>query len=223
MQLLALFDLDNTLIDRQAALKWWIKDFGAARGLVPDAELLLWDTLRERAYPADFDRLRGQLGLSSSVDALWGEYVTGMSARARCFPGLPVALGRMRADGWTLGVVTNGAADIQLAKLESAGLAGLFEGVCTSGEVGARKPALQVFQVAAERCGTTLAKGGWMVGDNPETDVEGGRAAGLRTAWVSAGRQWPAGVRSPDLVAETASEAIGCLRGQGVTHSSGEA
>ncbi len=120
----------------------------------------------------------------------------------------------MRAVGWTLGLVTNGALDIQLAKLESAGLAELFDGVCASGEVGVRKPSLDVFRIAAERCGATLDKGGWMVGDNPETDIEGGRAAGLQTAWISAGRHWPAGVRSPDLVARTASEAIGSLLGQ---------
>lgn len=162
VQLFALFDLDNTLIDRQAALKRWVRDFSASRGLAPDAELLLGDTLRARAYPADFDRLRDPLGLSGSAASLWSEYVSGMSARARCLPGLPDALSQMRAIGWTLGVVTNGAADIQRAKLESAGLADLFDGVCASGEVGVRKPALAVFQAAAERCGTTLAKGaGW--------------------------------------------------------------
>ncbi|NEC92693.1 HAD family hydrolase, partial [Streptomyces sp. SID12501] len=211
----------NTLIDRQAALKRWVRDFSASRGLAPDAELLLGDKLRARAYPADFAQLRGPLGLSGSAASLWSEYVSGMSARARCLPGLPDALSRMRAIGWTLGVVTNGAADIQRAKLESAGLAGLFDGVCASGDVGVRKPALAVFQAAAERCGTTLAEGGWMVGDNPETDIEGGRAAGLRTAWISAGRQWPAGVRSPDLESRTASEAIGLLLEQNAHHASG--
>lgn len=223
VQMLALFDLDNTLIDRQAALEWWVRDFSASRGLVPASEVLLGDALRARAYPVDFERLRDPLGLSGSVDSLWSEYVSGMSARARCLPGLPSALDQMRVGGWTLGVVTNGAVDIQLAKLKSAGLADLFDGVCASGEVGVRKPALAVFQAAAERCGTTLAKGGWMVGDNPGTDIEGGRAAGLRTAWISAGRQWPAGVRSPDLEARTASEAIGLLLEQTASHSSGTA
>ncbi|MGW1493873.1 HAD hydrolase-like protein [Streptomyces sp. NPDC002402] len=27
-----------------------------------------------------------------------------------------------------------------------------------------------------------------MIGDNPETDIEGGRTAGLRTIWIAAGR-----------------------------------
>ncbi|MFI2370040.1 HAD hydrolase-like protein [Streptomyces sp. NPDC018833] len=30
-----------------------------------------------------------------------------------------------------------------------------------------------------------------MIGDNPATDIEGGRAAGLRTIWIAAGQQCP--------------------------------
>ncbi|MER5627063.1 HAD hydrolase-like protein [Streptosporangium sp. NPDC002544] len=33
-----------------------------------------------------------------------------------------------------------------------------------------------------------LADGGWMVGDHLVADIGGGRAAGLRTAWVDRGR-----------------------------------
>ncbi|MCX4778699.1 HAD family hydrolase [Streptomyces sp. NBC_01264] len=221
VQLLALFDLDNTLIDRQGSLEEWAREFCESRVLPVQAEHVIVEALHARAYPADLARLRAVLSLADPVESLWSEYVSGMSARARCLPGLPGALARMRASGWTLGVVTNGAVDIQRAKLEGAGLADLFDGVCASGEVGVRKPDLAVFQAAAERCGTTLAKGGWMVGDNPETDIEGGRAAGLRTAWISAGRQWPTGARSPDLEARTASEAIGLLLEQTAAYSSG--
>ncbi|MBT2507505.1 HAD family hydrolase [Streptomyces sp. ISL-98] len=211
MQLLALFDLDNTLIDRQCGLEEWARDFSVTRALLPHAERLIGDALRERAYPADFERLRDCLGLADSVDSLWSEYVAGMAARARCRAGLHSDLRRMRAAGWTLGVITNGATDIQRAKVENAGLSALVDGVCVSEEVGVRKPSVALFQAAAARCGATLAEGGWMVGDNVETDIEGGRSAGLRTVWIAAGRQWPADVRSPDLMAEDASAAIGSL------------
>ncbi|MFI2347150.1 HAD family hydrolase [Streptomyces sp. NPDC019443] len=224
MQLLALFDLDNTLIDRQGALEEWARDFSGSRGLPSEAERLIGGALRERAYPADFERLRDSLGLADPVDSLWGEYVNGMASRARCPEGLHSDLRRMRAAGWTLGVVTNGAADIQRAKLERAGLSALVDGVCISDEVGVRKASRAIFQAAADRCGATLAAGGWMVGDNAESDIEGGRSAGLRTVWIAAGRQWPADVRTPDVMAEDASAAVGSLMAWGTysaPHSSG--
>lgn len=220
VQPLALFDLDNTLIDRQGGLADWARTFSVSRALQPYAERLIVDALCVRAHPDDFERLKVSLGLTDRVDSLWREYVAGMAARARCRVGVHSDLSRMRAAGWTIAVVTNGATDIQRAKLERAGLIPLLDAVCISEEVGARKPSVEIFEAAAARCGARLAEGGWMVGDNAKTDVEGGRAAGLRTAWISAGRKWPTDVRSPDLKAQDVSAVIGSLM-EGDAHSDG--
>ncbi|MFD4635013.1 hypothetical protein ACFVYR_36470 [Streptomyces sp. NPDC058284] len=55
---LALFDLDNTLIDRQWALHEWAAGFCRECGLDEGAERHLVDALGERAYPHTFERLR---------------------------------------------------------------------------------------------------------------------------------------------------------------------
>ncbi|WP_353961730.1 HAD family hydrolase [Streptomyces sp. NBC_01619] len=208
MQLLALFDLDDTLIDRQGALRAWAHDFAASNGRLADSARMITDMLSARAYPSDFVRIKAALSLHGSPESLWSEYVVGMSSRARCGEGVREGLAAMRAAGWTVGIATNGSADIQRAKLTSAGLADLVVGVCVSDEVRTPKPGRAVFEAAARRCGATLGggSGGWMVGDNPITDVEGGRGAGLRTIWISAGKQWPEGVDSPDATAA-------CVRG----------
>ena len=39
-----------------------------------------------------------------------------------------------------------------------------------------------------------------MVGNHPAYDIGGGAAAGLRTAWVSIGRPWPAELSPPPTV-----------------------
>ncbi|MEU8945574.1 HAD hydrolase-like protein [Streptomyces sp. NPDC048489] len=67
-----------------------------------------------------------------------------------------------------------------------------------SGEVRARKPERRLFEAAAAECGALLSAGGWMVGDNPETDMDGARAAGLRTLWVANGREWADVARQVD-------------------------
>ncbi|WP_406396284.1 HAD hydrolase-like protein [Streptomyces sp. NBC_00887] len=41
-----------------------------------------------------------------------------------------------------------------------------------------RKPERRLFEAAAAECGASLSAGGWMGGDNPETDMGGARAAG---------------------------------------------
>ena len=130
----------------------------------------------------------------------------------RCAPEVRRSLEELRGTGWTLGVATNGAGDIQRAKLAATGLTSLFDGICISEEIGARKPAYEHFEAAASLCGTRLSAGGWMVGDNPATDMEGGRAAGLRTVWVAAGRGWTDGLREPDVVVRGAAEAIEAMR-----------
>ncbi|AWK10758.1 hypothetical protein DDQ41_19720 [Streptomyces spongiicola] len=67
VQLLALFDLDNTLSDRQGASEEWARAFSASRRLASDAERLTGGALRERAYPADFERLRASLSLGEAA------------------------------------------------------------------------------------------------------------------------------------------------------------
>lgn len=58
-----------------------------------------------------------------------------------------------------------------------------------------------------------LSASGWMIGDNPETDMEGARAAGLRTLWVANGREWTDVLREPDVMVPGIVEAIEVLQG----------
>ncbi|MFD4141129.1 HAD family hydrolase [Streptomyces sp. NPDC058572] len=210
--MLALFDLDNTLIDRRGGLEDWARGFVRSRRLDRGAESVICERLRERAYPVDFVHLRKALGLGDDPGDLWREYVDGIARSAHCFPGAREGLGALRGDGWTLGIATNGAGDIQRAKLAAAGLTGYFDGICVSEEVGARKPAREHFAAAVALCGLRLSAGGWMVGDKPDTDIEGAGEAGLRTAWVANGSTWTDGPREPDIVVSGVAEAIAAMR-----------
>ncbi|MEV6021374.1 HAD family hydrolase [Streptomyces sp. NPDC051997] len=210
--MLALFDLDNTLIDRQGGLGTWAGDFARSRGLSEDGAALLCARLRARAYPDDFVLLREELGLRDTADALWREYVEGLARAVCCFPGVPAGLAVLRNLGWTLGIATNGAVAIQHAKLHATGLDAFFDGVTVSEAVGVRKPGRTLFDAAAAACGVSLAAGGWMVGDNPATDIGGAGAVGLRTVWVAGTREWADGPHKPDVVVSSALEAIEVLQ-----------
>ncbi|MFG3145318.1 HAD family hydrolase [Streptomyces sp. NPDC048243] len=211
--MLALFDLDNTLIDRSAGLENWACGFVRSRSLPQGTESIICERLRDRAHPEDLADLRATLGLCDAPGDLWHEYVDGVARSVRCFPGASEGLEALRAEGWTLGMATNGAGDIQRAKLAATGLAPLFDGICVSGEAGVRKPERGLFEAAAAECGVSLGAGGWMVGDNPETDMHGATAAGLRTVWVANDREWINGPREPDLIVPGIAEAIEVLLG----------
>ncbi|MFI2761491.1 HAD family hydrolase [Streptomyces echinatus] len=114
--MLALFDLDNTLIDRRGGLKDWARGFVRSRRLSQGAVSTICDRLRERAYPADFVDLRVLLGLSDTPGDLWHEYVDGIARSVRCAPEVRKGLEELRVAGWTLGVATNGAGDVQRAQ-----------------------------------------------------------------------------------------------------------
>ncbi|MEV0170821.1 HAD family hydrolase [Streptomyces sp. NPDC050803] len=210
--MLALFDLDNTLIDRRGGMEDWARCFVRRRGLEPQAVAVVSNRLNERAYPTDFVHLREVLGLRDEPGDLWREYVDGVARLVRPFPGVREGLEALRREGWTLGIATNGAGDIQRAKLDMTRLASLFDGICVSEEVGARKPERRHFEAAAAECGALLSDGAWMVGDNPDTDMVGARAAGLRTIWVANGREWADGLRKPDALVQRAAEAIEMLQ-----------
>jgi HAD superfamily hydrolase (TIGR01549 family) len=193
MQRLALFDLDNTLLDRDAAFRRWLDEFVTEYrlDLAAHAWLIRADSLHTGPMDTFFSRVQGEFDLASSADDLWHQYRRRMPELAECRPEDSAALKRLRAAGWKIAIVTNGMADNQQGKINRTGLAGLIDACCISDEAGIRKPDRGIFELAARRCGARLDQGGWMVGDSITLDMAGGREAGLRTIWIHRGRLWP--------------------------------
>ncbi|MFJ9946962.1 HAD family hydrolase [Kitasatospora sp. NPDC091207] len=182
---LLLIDLDHTLVERDGGADAWTPGFCATHGLPPDAAADVFTLLRADRSPAGFARIAARYGLPRSGDTLWEEHVAGEAARTHLIPGVPAALAALREAGWTIGVVTNGCTDIQRAKLARTGLLPAVDTVCVSQEAGARKPAPEIFRLAATRLGRTLTPDTWMVGNNPATDLRGAHAAGIRSIWIT--------------------------------------
>lgn len=207
---LVFFDLDGTLVDRQSAFSDAVAGLCRAHSFTPDIENWLLAKLADRANADDFVRLRDTFDLAVPGIQMWREYVDLMAAAVTCRPEVLTSLTRLRESGWTIGIITNGAGDIQRAKLAKTGLADVVGGVAVSGDLEIRKPNLRLFELGATRCGVSLADGGWMVGDNPAGDIGGGREAGLRTIWLR-GRPWPDGLPPADHVVDDVTDAINLL------------
>jgi FMN phosphatase YigB (HAD superfamily) len=100
---------------------------------------------------------------------LWRAYCADIAALVSCPGEVLDGLGELREAGWRVGVATNGAVDIQRAKLRATGICERVDGVFVSEEADARKPGRRHFALAAARCGAVLGDGGWMVGDTLST------------------------------------------------------
>ncbi len=75
-------------------------------------------------------------------------------------------------DKYHLHVITNGFDDVQHIKLQSAGIDHFFDQVITSDKAGYRKPDKGIFEYALDVCQATRQEA-VMIGDNPETDMQG--------------------------------------------------
>lgn len=112
------------------------------------------------------------------------------------------ALHALRAR-FVLGTLTNGNAD--LARI---GLAHFFSVSLNACQVGVAKPHPSSFArlIAALKMAPHEVL---YVGDHPQTDVQGARAAGLRTAWMNRRRSgWPDELRAADFVVRDCSELL---------------
>jgi HAD superfamily hydrolase (TIGR01549 family) len=206
--MLALFDLDGTLVDRAAGLRAWAVEFCADHGLAPaEADwLVAADGGGRVAKEEFFAGVRERYGLSTTFEDLFRQYGERQPTLIPVYDGVLAGLARLRAAGWRIGVVTNGYEIVQTNTLTSSGIADLLDGWAISGAEEIWKPDVRLFEIAATRAGAQLGDG-WMVGDS-EADIVGGRAAGLRTAWVHHGRAWPAERVKPDSIVAGASESV---------------
>jgi putative hydrolase of the HAD superfamily len=101
------------------------------------------------------------------------------------FAEVPGALMRWRAAGTRLVVASNW--DVSLhGVLRESGLRELLDGVATSAEVGASKPAGELFGAALALAGVGAAEA-IHVGDSFAEDVEGAIAAGIEPVWLRRG------------------------------------
>ncbi|MEJ1087345.1 HAD family hydrolase [Microbacterium sp. Mu-80] len=179
------FDLDGTLVDQLSAVRRWTDEFIVRHAADPALSPWITRELTARA-PKDeaFARIAEKVPAAGHPSEMWQEYRTRMPELVELFTGTADALRGLRQAGWVLGIATNGMTDNQAGKIRRTGLDALVDGWVVSAEVGVRKPDPLLLTALAAQLGVPLH--GWMVGDGLESDVEVGRRAGLRTAWVSA-------------------------------------
>ncbi|MFD5465832.1 HAD family hydrolase [Kitasatospora sp. NPDC127059] len=214
---LLLFDLDNTLLPRDAAFRAWAQDFLSEHHL-PPGDLDWFVTLDGGGYvprSTVLSAVRRRYGLDASVEFLLAHFRRGINSHIHCPARNIEALRAARAAGWTLGIVSNGGTRPQLEKIRRTGLGPLVDGWVISEEADCVKPDPLIFEIAARRCGIRpvgdWTAHTWMVGDHAPADIAGAELAGLRSVWLHHGRPWAENGYRPTLKAAGLPEAVGLV------------
>lgn len=198
-----LFDLDETLFDHRAAVAAAVTSWTAAQA--PCHPLLgegpaLWLRLEDKHLPAwhagecSFGeqrrrRLRDycrQLGLPvpGDLDEAYGEFLLRYERAWQAFPDALPAVESLAGTGLTLGVLTNGEAMQQEAKLRRLGLLDLLYPVLTPDSLGGRfKPSPGCYLAAAAKLGLAPEEI-VLVGDNLRLDAVGPTRVGMHGVWL---------------------------------------
>ena len=215
-----LFDLDGTLLDYAAAEAAALEATLVAAGLEPSPEVAAdyrrinaghWAALERGETTPDRLRLARWQDLFTEHDLsdvdpgeIADTYIRHLAAGSQLLEDADEVMTDLARDH-RLALITNGLADVQRPRVESAGLTVHTSVLVISDEVGAAKPDAAIFAVAFEAMGGPDPSDVLMVGDSLTSDIAGGHAYGLDTVWFN-----PEGARNvrpedvlPDAVRPT--------------------
>ena len=199
MDTAVLFDIDDTLIDLQYSRRCGLR---AVQEILPElkrAPLEELELVHDEELKANYlrtldasisdeearlEHMRGicrRYGLETdSVAEAAAAYAREQMSNPRLVPGVEELFQALR-ERMKIGVVTNGLPQHQWDKLEFFDLLPL-DTVAISEEVGARKPAPEIFRYALAELGVRNAT---MIGDSWENDVLGAIGSGMDAIWLN--------------------------------------
>jgi putative hydrolase of the HAD superfamily len=186
-----LFDLDGTLLDRRRSFELFVRDqwtrFVTDLRPVPQDEYVRTLIARDREGHGPrgelFKGAVAQFGLPASLaTTLKNDFRAGFASSCVLFPDALETLKALRAAGLRLALITNGSVAMQSRKLECLALSPSFDAVLISDAEGVHKPDSEIFRRALARLGIDAGQACY-VGNHPEFDVAGAKAAGLTAVW----------------------------------------
>ena len=195
------FDLDGVLVDSEPTWAAVRRDLVLAHGRPwragADRQMMGMSTDEWARY------LHDDLGVDLPVHEIAEQVVAEMAkrhgARPPLIPGAPEAVRRV-ARRWPLGLASSSPPSVIERTLDASGLAGSFAVTVSSEEVGAGKPAPDVYLEVARRLGAF--PGRCAAVEDSTNGLRAARAAGMRVVAVPT-RSYP-----PDPAALAAADAV---------------
>ena len=215
-----LFDLDNTLYNRDLAFEGWTRSFVAEQFAAEsdtgqDAIVQQILALDNHGYVTKhvlFTQLRAlyptiRQEVSTLCERFYQEWLVYMTLEA----GTQSLLNALDLSAIPFGIITNGPVQQHL-KIDQLELRSRTRCLFISEEFGCHKPDPAIFQAAAACLGLPCEQI-LFVGDNPHADICGAQAVGMTTAWLPCGTTWPTAISEvqPDYVVDSIADLAAIL------------
>ena len=203
-------DLDDTLLDFGEAERHGILRTLRELGIAPTEETLAlysrinqqqWERFERGEIPREqvlierFSLLFQALGCAHDPEDAENRYRRYLGIGHWFVPGAEALLSRL-APRYRLYLASNGVADTQYSRLESAGISHYFQEIFISEDTGFHKPEKGYFDYCFARIPDFDPAMAMIVGDSLTSDILGGKNAGLLTCWFNRTGRPP----RPDIV-----------------------
>lgn len=185
-----IFDLDGTLLDRNASLNAFIESqydrFDAlkhfpkaqfcARFIELDAKGYVWKDQVYAQLAKEYDMQ------ALSPEELLADYLNNFGVHCHPFPHLLEMLDVLKGNSLSLGMITNGKGQFQMDNIQALKIAPYFDAILISEWEGLRKPDPAIFQKALQKLGVRAEETVY-IGDHPKNDIHAAAAVGMLGIW----------------------------------------
>jgi putative hydrolase of the HAD superfamily len=187
-----LFDLDGTLLDRDAALRAFVRSqharMSAALGHIArekyEARFIDLDDRGHRWKDAVYQSLVQEFAITKATwPTLLSDYEARFCEHCVAFDGAHEVLQVLEAR-YKMALVTNGRSEFQSRSIQVLGIAKYFGAILISEAEGTSKPGAEIFRRALQRL-QVGAHAAVFVGDHPNADIGGAQGVGMRAIWKS--------------------------------------
>lgn len=198
------FDLDNTLFDFDASadlalddmfnhfkLKTWFSSEADFKSIFEVHNTRLWNAYRlnqvnkkEVKFGRFLDTLRHRTtDADHLVEEMADFFLMATTNKNKLVEGTIETLDYLKPR-YAMHIISNGFKEVQMTKINQCGLTPYFNSVLLSEQAKAQKPSPEFFHMALSRVNARKRES-LVIGDLPETDIEGGRNYGIDTVYFN--------------------------------------
>lgn len=195
-----IFDLDNTLINRQQAAYHCYKDI--VLKYIPHIKedqsevenavqyALNCDEFGHISKAIPIHKLASKYEINEHVEnEMLAHWYANFASYTIPFEGSKEVVLKLK-EKYKLGILTNGTVEVQGGKLKKLGYADLFDAIVISGEDNIHKPELQPYEKCCKLLGVKREEC-IFVGDTFHTDIIGAIRANMFPVWLNYDRSRP--------------------------------